>query len=268
MAGAGKTMWNSLWPLAAGITIAAAIQLALPERSGPYYSRIAIDIGIAMIMAVVSLNIVNGWTGEGSGVRSGTPGFMTLGGYAAGIITFYGSMLLWIRRPSMVGRAGRGCSRRRVSWAVWWPRGPGGMWSGCRRCGCGGDYLAIVTLGSARFYASCWQQTDDVIDSPQALRSATIHDLLPPPVGGAVGFDGIPKYTNLFWVYAFCGDHGRLRVSAQVFELGAGDDLDSRGRDRGSGDGREHRAVQGAGVCAGRVFCWDGGWAVLRMRAG
>ena len=25
----------------------------------------------------------------------------------------------------------------------------------------------------------------------------------PPPVGGAVGFNGIPKYTNLFWVYVF-----------------------------------------------------------------
>ena len=28
-------------------------------------------------------------------------------------------------------------------------------------------------------------------------------DWFPPPVGGAVGFDGIPKYTNLFWVGAF-----------------------------------------------------------------
>jgi branched-chain amino acid transport system permease protein len=198
MASAGRTMWMSLWPLAAGIAIAAAIQLVLPGTVGPYYSRIAVDIGIAMIMAV-SLNIVNGWTGQFS---IGHAGFMTLGGYAAGIITFYGSMLLW-DSPAKHG-------------------GPSGPWLFATACVVGGlvaagagyvvglpslrlrgDYLAIVTLGFGEILRVVLQQTDDVIDSPQALRSATIHDLLPPPVGGAVGFDGIPKYTNLFWVYAF-----------------------------------------------------------------
>jgi branched-chain amino acid transport system permease protein len=47
------------------------------------------------------------------------------------------------------------------------------------------------------------QQTNKVIDDVDALRSASISQLVPPPVGGAVGFHGVPKYTTLFWVYAF-----------------------------------------------------------------
>ncbi len=49
------------------------------------------DIGIAMILAV-SLNIVNGMTGQFS---LGHAAFMALGGYVAGIVTYYGSMLIW-----------------------------------------------------------------------------------------------------------------------------------------------------------------------------
>src|SRR5436853_4754393 len=65
-------------------------QMILPEV-GPYYEKIATDIGIAMVLAV-SLNIVNGMTGQFS---LGHAAFMALGGYATGIVTYYGSMLLW-----------------------------------------------------------------------------------------------------------------------------------------------------------------------------
>jgi branched-chain amino acid transport system permease protein len=65
-----------------------------------------------------------------------------------------------------------------------------------------GDYLAIVTLGFGEIVRVILQQTSDVIDDPQTLRSMPLKDFWPPPVGGAVGFDGIPKYTDLFWVYA------------------------------------------------------------------
>jgi branched-chain amino acid transport system permease protein len=66
-----------------------------------------------------------------------------------------------------------------------------------------GDYLAIVTLGFGEILRVILQQTNDVIRTPQALREAELSQLIPPPVGGAVGFHGIPKYTNLFWVYTF-----------------------------------------------------------------
>jgi len=66
-----------------------------------------------------------------------------------------------------------------------------------------GDYLAIVTLGFGEILRVVLQQTNGVIQSADALRSASREQLIPPPVGGAIGFHGVPKYTNLFWVYAF-----------------------------------------------------------------
>ena len=66
-----------------------------------------------------------------------------------------------------------------------------------------GDYLAIVTLGFGEILRVILQQTNPVINRVDALRSASVGDLLPPPVGGAVGFHGVPKYTSLFWVYVF-----------------------------------------------------------------
>jgi branched-chain amino acid transport system permease protein len=66
-----------------------------------------------------------------------------------------------------------------------------------------GDYLAIVTLGFGEILRVVLQQTGRVIVDREALRSAELSQLVPPPVGGAVGFHGIPKYTNLFWVYTF-----------------------------------------------------------------
>ena len=66
-----------------------------------------------------------------------------------------------------------------------------------------GDYLAIVTLGFGEILRVVLQQTNKVMDDAEAVRASTLGDWFPPPVGGAVGFDGIPKYTNLFWVGAF-----------------------------------------------------------------
>ena len=64
-----------------------------------------------------------------------------------------------------------------------------------------GDYLAIVTLGFGEIIRVVLQQTGKTIDSVEEFKNAGWSQLIPPPVGGAVGFDGVPKYTNLFWVY-------------------------------------------------------------------
>jgi branched-chain amino acid transport system permease protein len=65
-----------------------------------------------------------------------------------------------------------------------------------------GDYLAIVTLGFGEILRVILQQTNPVIRSADELRSAEWSQLFPPPVGESLGFDGVPKYTSLFWVYA------------------------------------------------------------------
>ena len=79
-----------MWPLLAGIVIALVLQFGLPQVIGPYWRRIVLDAGIAMMLAV-SLNIVNGLAGQFS---LGHAAFMALGGYTAGTITYYGS--LWL----------------------------------------------------------------------------------------------------------------------------------------------------------------------------
>src|SRR5262245_53897025 len=85
------TFVSKIAPFAVGFLIAAAMYFALPGTLGAYYSRIVLDVGIAMILAV-SLNIVSGMTGQFS---IGHAGFMALGGYTAAFITYYGSLWMW-----------------------------------------------------------------------------------------------------------------------------------------------------------------------------
>jgi branched-chain amino acid transport system permease protein len=191
---------GAAWPMVFGLLFAVALHFALPPAIGPYYTRIVMDVGIAMILAV-SLNIVNGMTGQFS---LGHAAFMALGGYVAGMITYYSSMLLWGSRAEQGGFLGAGEWLFAASCLV----------GGCVAILAGyvvglpslrlrGDYLAIVTLGFGEILRVILQQTNPVISRVDALRSADISQLVPPPVGGAIGFHGVPKYTSLFWVYAF-----------------------------------------------------------------
>ncbi|QDV31146.1 High-affinity branched-chain amino acid transport system permease protein LivH [Planctopirus ephydatiae] len=196
----GVNILKSAAPILVGIALAVGIQFLLPSTVGPYYSRLVIDAGIAMILAV-SLNIVNGMTGQFS---IGHAGFMTIGAYTAGSITFYSSLLIWgtaAKHGSFLGS---------------------GEWMFVIACLCGGitasiagfvvglpslrlrgDYLAIVTLGFGEILRVVLQQTGKVVDNAETIRNAPLTTFATVPVGGAIGFDGIPKYTSLFWVYAF-----------------------------------------------------------------
>jgi branched-chain amino acid transport system permease protein len=198
--GAIGGFWRGLWPVLLGIALATALHFLLPGNVGPYRTRIVIDAGIAMILAV-SLNIVNGMTGQFS---LGHAAFLALGGYGAGMVTYYGSMLLWGTATKHGGFLGAGELLFAVACLV----------GGCVATGAGyvvglpslrlrGDYLAIVTLGFGEILRVILQQTNKVIDDVEALRTASLSQLVPPPVGGAVGFYGVPKYTSLFWVYTF-----------------------------------------------------------------
>src|ERR1043165_192273 len=78
-------------PFLIGVAIALVMQFYVTDRVGPFYSKLLLDIGINIVLAV-SLNIVNGFTGQFS---IGHAGFMAVGGYTAGAITSYGSYKLW-----------------------------------------------------------------------------------------------------------------------------------------------------------------------------
>ncbi len=200
--GAISNTAKGLLPFAVGIALASLLYFVLPliltGRAGPYYSRIVTDIGIAIILAV-SLNIVNGMTGQFS---IGHAGFMTLGAYTSAFITYYGSMCLWGSSDVHGGFLGSGECLFAVSCVM------GGLFAagagyvvGLPSLRLRGDYLAIVTLGFGEITRVILQQTGRVIDSAEALKSGGLSQMIPPPVGGALGFGGVPKYTNLFWVY-------------------------------------------------------------------
>ncbi len=194
----GGTIATSGVPVVVGVALAAALHFVLPAND--FSTKVVMDAGIAIILAV-SLNIVNGMTGQFS---LGHAAFMALGGYAAGLVTYYGSMLMWgtaARNATFLG-AGEwlfvfGCLFGGIIAML------AGYVVGLPSLRLRGDYLAIVTLGFGEILRVLLQQTNPIIDNVNDLRSAGVSQLVPPPVGGAVGFNGLPAYTNIFWVYTF-----------------------------------------------------------------
>ncbi len=184
-------------PLVLGIVLALLAQLFLVDALGPFQSKILIDIGINVILAV-SLNLVNGFTGQFS---IGHAGFMAVGGYTAGFITYYVGFKLWGSPYVHPGAAGSllfvggcvlgGLIAAGVGWVV-----------GLPSLRLRGDYLAIVTLGFGEIVRVILQRTTDVVSTPEEIAGASLPSLVS-HLGGALGFTGLPYYTNLFWVWAF-----------------------------------------------------------------
>ena len=227
---AGRTLARSARPLLIAIVVASIMHWAVGPVVGSYWARILLDAGIAIILAV-SLNVVNGLAGQFS---LGHAGFLALGGYTAGAITYYGSLLMWESGVKHGGAFGSGewlfvaaCLAGGLVAAVF------GYLVGLPTLRLRGDYLAIATLGFGEIIRVVLTQTGDVIYSAEALKEATSEELFPPPFGGALGFSGLPKYTNLFWTYLFVGvtlmiaqrlkfsSTGRAMVSIREDEIAA-----------------------------------------------
>jgi branched-chain amino acid transport system permease protein len=138
----------------------------------PYFLDIAVGCGINITLAV-SLNLINGYTGQFS---LGHAGFMAIGAYAAAMLTTsFGATLLpllgnqqWLLFA--VALLGGGLSAAIAGFIV-----------GVPSLRLKGDYLAIVTLGFGEIIRVVLQNID--------------------AVGGPRGLIGIPAYTNLFWTY-------------------------------------------------------------------
>ncbi|MDM7917479.1 MAG: branched-chain amino acid ABC transporter permease [Candidatus Eisenbacteria bacterium] len=141
----------------------------LAAALNPYVARILILSGINIVLAV-SLNLINGFTGQFS---LGHAGFMAIGGYAAA----------WF---SLVVGPSFGPSLQVVSFLVALALGSGlaalaGLLIGIPTLRLRGDYLAIATLGFGEIIRV-------VILNLEFL-------------GGARGLTGIPPRTTFFWVY-------------------------------------------------------------------
>ena len=139
----------------------------------PYYFDILIGIGINIILAV-SLNLVNGYTGQFS---LGHAGFMAVGAYASSWLTLtYGYSL------------GAGAlSTTTVFVLALLAGGIGaalaGLLVGVPSLRLRGDYLAIVTLGFNEIIKGVIQNAE--------------------PLGAQRGLGGMEQHTNFFWTFAF-----------------------------------------------------------------
>jgi branched-chain amino acid transport system permease protein len=95
---------RSLYPIVIGFALAYLMQTVVAVSIGDYYSKILIDIGIAIVLGV-SLGIVNGYAGQFS---LGHAGFMAVGGYVAAAIVYYGSIKLFGTKAIYGGSLGPG----------------------------------------------------------------------------------------------------------------------------------------------------------------
>jgi branched-chain amino acid transport system permease protein len=143
----------------------------------PYYLDVITGIGINVILAV-SLNLVNGYTGQFS---LGHAGFMSVGAYLSAAVT----MLLG---PRLLAEDGGTATQQGLLFLAALVAGGlaaavAGLAVGIPSLRLKGDYLALVTLGFGEIIRVVFQNVDSL--------------------GGALGLNGIPNYTTVFWVYAF-----------------------------------------------------------------
>lgn len=145
----------------------------------PYYLDVLLGIGVNIILAV-SLNLINGYTGQFS---LGHAGFMAVGAYAAASVTlFLGPSVLPVfgGAQELAGKPALfllalivgGLAAAAAGWLV-----------GVPSLRLKGDYLAIVTLGFGEIIRVIFQNVQ--------------------AVGGSSGLKGILPYTTVFWTFSW-----------------------------------------------------------------
>jgi len=197
---------HGLLPWLCALAVAIIAHFLVEPLFGEYGARVARQAAV-YIVAAVSLNVVNGFAGQFS---MGHAGFMAVGGYAAAFVTYYGSFFFF------------GSAEARASPVVLGLELPftaghllllvGLLFGGCVAAILGllvglpslrlrGDYLAIVTLGFGEIVRVFLE-----LSGPQMLNAAQIRDASAStwaaiPVGGPLGFSGVPAYADTFWVF-------------------------------------------------------------------
>ncbi|HTQ36379.1 MAG TPA: branched-chain amino acid ABC transporter permease [Steroidobacteraceae bacterium] len=155
-----------------GALLVIGLLAAFSNFYNPYLLDIAVSCGINVTLAV-SLNLINGYTGQFS---LGHAGFMGVGAYAAAVLTtLYGAPLLALAGGQawllfLVALLAGGLAAALA-----------GLIVGVPSLRLRGDYLAIVTLGFGEIIRVVLQNID--------------------AVGGPRGLIGIPGYANLAWAF-------------------------------------------------------------------
>jgi len=197
--GTPMTLLRGFGPYLFAIIAALAIQFLFFPRIDSYSITILNIIGINIILAV-SLNVVNGYTGQFS---LGHAAFMGLGAYASGAITFYGSHILWGTNDAVGGFLGQGDMLFLLSIFV------GGIVAalfgllvGLPSLRLRGDYLAIVTVGFGEVVRVLLQTSHEQIFDTDTIRETSPVRLMT-SLGASQGFQWLPDYTNGFWIFLF-----------------------------------------------------------------
>ncbi len=172
-------MRHAVWA-AGSIAALLALSAALPRLFNPYIVQVVMLCGINVVLAV-SLNLINGFTGQFS---IGHAGFMAIGGYGSAMITMHAGRQ-W---AAALGAAGIPAGLSQAGPLLVALVGGGllaavaGYLVGLPSLRLRGDYLAIVTLGFGEIIRVLILNID--------------------AVGGARGLPGIPGWASFFWVGA------------------------------------------------------------------
>jgi len=157
----------------AAAAVASAIAAAVSPYINAYYLDVLIGIGINVILAV-SLNLVNGYTGQFS---LGHAGFMSVGAYLAASVTLFAG-------PRLLGPDAGFLMQQGLFFAALVAGGLAaaiaGLLVGVPSLRLKGDYLALVTLGFGEIIRVIFQNVESL--------------------GGALGLNGIPAHTSASWV--------------------------------------------------------------------
>src|SRR5438270_4588301 len=186
-------------PFFAAIPLLWLVQRFFAEQPDWDYAFQNINhIGIAIILAV-SLNLVNGLTGQFS---IGHAGFMAVGGYVSAVLLMHGPSEDPYRIFFVCSVAGGAGAAALAGWLVGKPS-----------LRLRGDYLAIVTLGFGEIIRV-------VIANPGLF-------------GGAIGLSPIPRYADFTWIWTAAiatilitkrlreSTHGRAFLSVREDEVAA-----------------------------------------------
>ena len=168
MTGRAGLVLRSIAPFVAALPVLWLVQGVLPS----YHSFVFINIAVNVILAV-SLNVVNGFTGQFS---IGHAAFMAVGAYTAALVTTGMEAFQVAGLPPVASDA--------VGFFVALVAGMAmaslaGLLVGIPSLRLRGDYLAIVTLGFGEIIRV-------IIENTRVL-------------GQATGISGLPAYTNVVW---------------------------------------------------------------------
>lgn len=159
--------------LLATVLVAIAVTL-FGGALNAYYLDVAMNVGVAVIL-VVSLNLVNGHTGQFS---LGHAGFMAVGAYLSSACTLRFA-------PALAATAHPVLAQHTLFFFALLTGGLtaalAGFLIGLPSLRLKGDYLALITLGFGEIIRVVFQNT--------------------PALGGAIGLNGMPPLTTIAWTY-------------------------------------------------------------------